>query len=231
MIVLISAVISFLRGFIKELLTILGLIGGFAAAYFGSPHILPKFQEWMIDPENPDARLWGIVPMDMVAQVSSYGALFLFTFILLTVISHFASEAVKDMGLGAVDRSLGVAFGLFRGLMVVILLYLPFTLVMDDDKFPAWVEESRGIQAARYSIDMGYDIFNIEKHQETISEGKEKANEKVEQIRDMIEEKAVDTAKEKVEKVIKKDESGYKEKARESMNDLFQQQDGAGLNE
>ena len=43
------------------------------------------------------------------------------------------SGAVNAMGLGPVDRSLGVFFGVARALLLLGLVYLPFHLLLDDD--------------------------------------------------------------------------------------------------
>ena len=51
-VVIVSAIISFLRGFIREVLTIAGVVGGLAAAYFMGPMLTPTFKDWFgVDPE------------------------------------------------------------------------------------------------------------------------------------------------------------------------------------
>ena len=46
-VLLISALIAFLRGFIREVLTITGVVGGLAAAYFGGPLLAPLMRGWL----------------------------------------------------------------------------------------------------------------------------------------------------------------------------------------
>lgn len=159
---MLSAIISFLRGFIKEVLTIVGLAGGTFAAYTLAPLIEPSFQEWLIDPDNKDEKLWDLIPMEIVASVSAYGLCFIITFIALSIASHFLSKSIKEMGLGAVDRSVGVIFGLLRGLLLISLIYLPFSLLMEKDSFPDWVKDSKTIPVIEYTIDTTYDVFDID---------------------------------------------------------------------
>lgn len=143
-VLLISALIAFLRGFIREVLTIIGVVGGLAAAYFGGPLLMPHMRSWFgveegIEPE----RLFGILPYDIVADVLSYGSIFIVVVITLSILSHFLAEGAKHVGLGAVDRSLGFVFGLLRGIVLLGLLYLPVHLFIEQEAKDTWFENSR----------------------------------------------------------------------------------------
>ena len=48
-------------------------------------------------------------------------------FIPLSFMSHRFSQTVKNSPLGPLDRGLGIAFGVVRGLAIVGLAYLAFT--------------------------------------------------------------------------------------------------------
>ena len=134
-VMLISAIISFFRGFIREALTIAGVVAGFFAAVFFGPKLSPVFYNWLgVDTEAEEIeKLFDIVPMNIVADVCAYAAIFVFVVILVAVISHFTSGAVKAMGLGPIDRTIGVIFGIIRALLLLSLLYLPFHLLMDEE--------------------------------------------------------------------------------------------------
>ena len=81
-VVIISAIISFLRGLIRETLTIAGVVGGFFAAVFFGPKLAPTFNGWLGVPENlddPDVeveKLFDLIPMNVVADVCAYAAVF-----------------------------------------------------------------------------------------------------------------------------------------------------------
>ena len=138
LVVLSSALISFMRGFIREVLTIAGVVGGILAAVFVGPSLAPTVRVWFGvgeggDPEEAK-KLFDIIPMEVVADVTTYGAIFVGVVIVLSVLSHFISGAAKAIGLGPVDRSLGVIFGVARGLVLLGLFYLPFHLMMPDSR-------------------------------------------------------------------------------------------------
>ncbi len=145
-VLLVSALIAFVRGFIREVLTILGVLGGFAAAYFFGPKAVPVFEGWLgVDEGQSVEKLFGILPYDMVAKILAYGLIFIIVVIILSFISHMLAEAARNLGLGAVDRTLGVVFGLARGLVLLALIYLPIYYVIDKETRAEFLDGSRGI--------------------------------------------------------------------------------------
>lgn len=129
LILLISAGVSFFRGFIREVLTIVGIVGGGLAALMFGKSMLPITYGWfgVVEGKEDEAgKLFDLIPYELVAQVTAYGVIFLVVFIVLQLASHFFSAAVAAIGLGPVDRTLGVFFGLVRGMLFLGLLYLPF---------------------------------------------------------------------------------------------------------
>jgi membrane protein required for colicin V production len=146
LVVLSSALISFMRGFIREVLTIAGVVGGILAAVFLGPTLAPTVRVWFGvgegDPENAK-KLFDIIPYEVVADVTTYGAIFISVVIVLSVLSHFISGAAKAIGLGPVDRSLGAIFGVARGLVLLGLFYLPFHMMMPEKRKDDFFKDSQ----------------------------------------------------------------------------------------
>lgn len=143
-IVLISAIISFLRGAIREVLTIAGVVGGLFAAIFFGPKLAPVFRNWLGVAEGEEVgKLFDVVPMNIVADVCAYAAIFIIVVIIISVISHFTAGAAKAMGLGPIDRTLGVIFGIVRAVILLALLYLPFHLLMDANSKEKYFADSK----------------------------------------------------------------------------------------
>jgi len=144
-IMLISAAISFLRGLIRETLTIAGIVGGLFAAYALGDNLSPLFRGWLdVNPEAEEPqRLFDMIPMMYVADGLAYAFIFIAVVIIISVISHFVGGAVRAMGLGPIDRTLGVFFGLARGLLLVGLIYVPFHLYMDPETKTAYFSDSK----------------------------------------------------------------------------------------
>lgn len=145
-ILLFSITIAVLRGFIREVLTVFGLIGGAAAAYVLGPFLVGTTRGWfgvVEDSEEPQ-EMFDLVPYSLVADVIAYGMVFIVFLIILSVISHFLSKFVKSIGLGAVDRALGALFGIVRAVLVIGLLYFPFyKMVESKEQKEEWFGDSK----------------------------------------------------------------------------------------
>jgi membrane protein required for colicin V production len=158
-VILISCLIAFLRGFIREVLTVLGVVGGIAAAVAAGPKLTPYVQGWLGHDKARMAKdaaqeagrhakdhadkLFGLLPYNIAAEIIAYGGVFIVVVIILSIISHFLSGFAKKIGLGAVDRTLGIFFGVVRAVILLGLLYLPVYLLADQTQLHQWFGDSR----------------------------------------------------------------------------------------
>ncbi len=139
-ILLASIIISILRGFVREVLTIFGILGGSLAAYIGGPLLSPTMRGWLgiTDDGAEKVKFFDVIPYPMLADWISYATIFIIFVIILSIISHFLASSVKNIGLGAVDRTLGMVFGLVRGVLFLGLLYLPVYYLVDSGQSEEW---------------------------------------------------------------------------------------------
>lgn len=139
-VLLISLLISFFRGFIREILTIFGLFGAALAALIFSPIVEPMIAGFFVSAEGEEVeKFMGFLPYPLFAKLLSYGGIFLIFMVVLSLLSHFLSDAAEKVGLGSLDRSLGALFGLVRGILLIGLLYLPFHYILDDNQKESWL--------------------------------------------------------------------------------------------
>lgn len=109
-VVLIFFVIGIVRGFIREVLSLLSWILAFWVAFTFADPISHIFQAYI---EAPVLRI-----------VASFAALFISTLILLTVISFLIHKLLSVSGIKGTDRALGGLFGGVKGLVIIALLML-----------------------------------------------------------------------------------------------------------
>lgn len=140
-VMIISMVIAFFRGFIRESLTIMGVAGGLISAYLLGPVVKPAFKS-MLGGVGGGEKFFGIVPRDLMFDVLAYGSVFLVVVIGLSLISHAISKLAREAGLGIVDRSLGVVFGIIRGVLILGLIYTPIYLIFDKEALNNWTEDA-----------------------------------------------------------------------------------------
>ena len=79
-------------------------------------------------------KLISPIPNSIIVKGIAYGGIMLTVVAVLSVASFFISKKLKDTGLGPIDRTLGVFFGLARAVLVLGFLYLPLYLMMDAEK-------------------------------------------------------------------------------------------------
>ncbi len=168
----ISALIAFLRGFIREALSLVNLGLAMAAGYFLGPYLAPLFEGWFGVEEGVEpSKLMGLLPMDTLADVLARGGIFLIVLLVLSLVTHIFAEFIKSIGLGAVDRSLGVIFGLGRAVLLIIVLYLPVHILVEDETKEDWFGKSKThfyvVAGANWMTDVIPDYFFQDKIEAT----------------------------------------------------------------
>ncbi|MDX1512811.1 MAG: CvpA family protein [Gammaproteobacteria bacterium] len=120
-----SALISVVRGFIKEALS---LIGWIAAIWIG-----------LAFSEDLAVLLEDKISVPSVRMALAFSALFIATLLLTGLIIYLVGLLVQKTGLSGTDRMLGVIFGVARGSVIVgILVLLAGLTPLPDD--PWWRE-------------------------------------------------------------------------------------------
>lgn len=182
LILLISMGIAWFRGLIREVFTIISLFGSSYAAYKGGPLLLPRFNEWLhvpveVEEGAADAvaekaeMIWGVLSPELAAKLASYSSAFLFFFIVMTLIGFFLSRAVNEAGLGVVDKVLGAGFGFARGFLLIFLIYFGCTYLIDQEKMPKWVAESKSYPVFEEARVWANKRFSLEQKVEDRGDG------------------------------------------------------------
>jgi len=126
-VVLISAVLAMVRGFVREVLSVASWVVAAGAAYLLYPHVLPLVQPYF------DSK--------MMATIVSAAAIFFVALIIASYITMKISDFVIDSRVGAVDRALGFVFGAFRGILLMIVALWFFNFLVAAP--PPWVAGAR----------------------------------------------------------------------------------------
>ena len=168
-VILLSVIIAFFRGFVREMLTIVNLVGAAAGAYFLADPLKPHFDKWLKVPVDDDAKvdlIWGVIPPEIMSAFLSYACPFFGVFLILTLAGLYIPGTVKALGLGPADRTLGVAFGALRGALLVFIVYLPFAYFMVPNEYPKWAKNSISVGYLEKAYKEANEYFNARKKDE-----------------------------------------------------------------
>ncbi|WP_091738584.1 CvpA family protein [Phenylobacterium immobile] len=126
LLLLVSAAVGFVRGAVREITALLALIGAVAFAIIGLP--------WAANLARK------VIDTSWLAIACGVIALFAVAYVALRLVgAHIARRVQRLTALSVLDRSLGLAFGLGRGLVVLGILNLMFNAATPDDLKPRWI--------------------------------------------------------------------------------------------
>lgn len=126
-IIAVSVLISVVRGFVREVISVLVWVAALWLALRFSGPLADALAGWI---GSPTLRL-----------VAAFAAIFIGTLLVGAALNYFAGQLVGRTGLTGTDRSLGVVFGGARGLLIVAMLVLVAGLTAIPRE--PWWQESR----------------------------------------------------------------------------------------
>lgn len=135
LVIVLSALLAYGRGFVRELMAILGWVAAAILAYLFAPQVEPLMRE---------IPVLGEFLADS-CELSIIGAFTLVLAITLVVVSLFTplfSSLVQRSFLGGFDQAMGFIFGVARGILLVAIAFFVYSTVMTGQQF-TMVEDSR----------------------------------------------------------------------------------------
>ena len=122
-IISLSVILSVMRGVVREVLAIVGLVAAFYVGVSYTNQLLPMMP---VD-----------IPNEALRVLAAFLVLFLATLLLATLLGIALSAIFKKAGLGWLNRLLGALFGVARGLLIVCVIVFLAGLT-DIPKDPRW---------------------------------------------------------------------------------------------
>jgi membrane protein required for colicin V production len=128
-IIITSGLMALLRGFVREVLTIVAWVGAALFAAFTFGYVKPLARTIF----NPLA----------LADISAFLFMFLLALIPLFIVTTQIGRRLGRDNPGVVDRTGGFLFGVARGLFLVALAYWVHSIVLEPGAVPFWAKDSR----------------------------------------------------------------------------------------
>jgi membrane protein required for colicin V production len=128
-IVLLSALMAFFRGFLREIFSIVAFIGAAAAAIFLHQLVTPLMATMM---------------PPTVATFAAGLAVFVASFVIISLLTAMITQISHRNGdIGLLDRGLGLVFGALRGAVIPLLAVVVLRGITPADRMPEWLVEAR----------------------------------------------------------------------------------------
>ncbi|OYX02843.1 MAG: hypothetical protein B7Z12_11265 [Caulobacter vibrioides] len=138
MIILVSALVGFTRGAVRELVTVFAFTLAALAAVYLLPFAGPLFRDLM-------KPAW-------VGTAAAVVVVFVVAYIALRLAGHWVTARLHTQAaLGTLDRLIGLAFGVLRALVFLGVFYLVFSVATPPELTPPWIANARLLPLARGS--------------------------------------------------------------------------------
>lgn len=134
-IIVVSALLAYARGFVRESLAIAGWIAATILAFIFADQVEPLVRQVPVlgDFIGDSCEL---------SIIAAFAAVFAVALVVFSIFTPLFSSLVQRSALGGVDQGLGFLFGVFRGILLVAVAFFVYQTVLSAQSIPM-VEDSR----------------------------------------------------------------------------------------
>jgi membrane protein required for colicin V production len=134
-VIVLSAVLAYSRGLLRELMAILGWVGAAVLAFLFAPQAQPLIKE---------APVIGDFIGDSceLSTIAAFATVFAVGLVIAALFTPLLSGAVQRSVLGGLDQGLGFLFGVLRGILLVAIAFIVYDRAVASESVPM-VDNSR----------------------------------------------------------------------------------------
>ena len=137
-IIVISAILAYSRGFVREALSILGWIAAAIVAFI----FAPQAKELMFEVPYLGDFLNGSCEL---AVIAGFAVVFALALVIISLFTPFFSSAVQRSAVGGLDAGLGFLFGVARGVLLVAVALIAYDRVVGNEPIEV-ISDSRSAE-------------------------------------------------------------------------------------
>ncbi|AXC50921.1 CvpA family protein [Paracoccus suum] len=137
-VIILSAILAYSRGFVRESLAILGWIGAAVLAFLFAGAARPMISQ------VPGLNKF-LGDSCELGTIAGFAVVFAIALVVFSIVTPLFSSVVQRSALGGVDQGMGFLFGVARGILLVAVAFIVYDRVMATEKI-AMVEQSRSSQ-------------------------------------------------------------------------------------
>ena len=134
----ISSLLAYARGLVREVMAIVGWIVAAIAAFVFAPQVMPLVKE---------IPVVGSILADSceLSIIASFAAVFAIALLIMSFFTPLLSSLINKSMLGKLDQSLGFIFGVIRGIALIAIGFFAYNTVLSAESFPM-IDKSRSAQ-------------------------------------------------------------------------------------
>lgn len=137
-VIILSAILAWSRGFVRESLAILGWIGAAVLAFLFAGQMRPLIAQLpYLDKFLGDSC--------ELATIAGFAVVFALALVVFSILTPLFSSVVQRSALGGIDQGAGFLFGVARGVLLVAIAFIVYDRVMTSQQV-TMVENSRSAQ-------------------------------------------------------------------------------------
>ncbi|MFD3189325.1 CvpA family protein [Sedimentitalea sp. HM32M-2] len=138
LIIVVSALLAYSRGVVREIMAIAGWIAAAILGYLFAPKVEPLIKEIPVLGEF-------VADSCELSIIAAFAGVFAVALILVSFFTPLFSSLVQRSALGGVDQGLGFFFGVARGILLIAIAFFVYETVVTAQTFTI-VDESRSAQ-------------------------------------------------------------------------------------
>ncbi len=138
LVIVVSALLAYSRGFVREVMAILGWVAAAVVAFIFAPQVEPLVKEVPVVGDF-------IADSCELSIIAAFAAVFAVALIVVSFFTPLFSSLVQRSALGGVDQGAGFLFGVARGILLVAIAFFIYEAVITTQSFTI-VDESRSAQ-------------------------------------------------------------------------------------
>lgn len=128
-IILMSAILAYSRGFVREVLAIAGWIVAAVLAFVFAPQAEPLVKQIPV----LDKFLGDSCELSIIA---AFAGVFALALIVMSIFTPVFASAVQRSALGGIDQGFGFLFGVLRGILLVAVAFVVYSRVLTGSTVP-----------------------------------------------------------------------------------------------
>jgi membrane protein required for colicin V production len=136
LIILVSAILAYSRGLVRELMSILGWIGAAVLAFIFAPSAAPLVKE------IPFGVGEFLADSCELSAVAAFAGVFALGLIVAALFTPLFASVVQRSALGGIDQGLGFLFGVVRGVLLIAIAFIVYDRALGNNSIPM-IDNSR----------------------------------------------------------------------------------------